>query len=416
MRHNHALQISALFSGLLAGCATPAASGDSQGESGSETDEGETGEAETDETETEDEERVPARGISITQVEANQGVGIPIGLDGAWVDGPSRNTRLLSGRSTLVRLHHELAEGWIPREVEARLRLTDGAGTSLVYTAVEMIDADSDPGKLSGSFTFELDADAGATKPEFSYEVELFEVEGASPSAALEALPEGIWATPSSGPGFVGFEDLDAEFDLVIVPITFEGVTPTIDGNKIHNRMMRMMPVSAVNLEIHEPLEVEGPLAGMDALFWPLEQLREAEDAPPYVYYYAVIETHPSQVNQDAWYAPTSGADKDDANERIAGILDWGDWMDLELHQVFAGNQGLQRIDCTGFPVPNPNPNYPYPDGLIGSWGFDITSGRLFDPGEIRDISTRCNPAWVSDYSWNLMLNRIRTLTAWKYE
>src|SRR5688500_12261678 len=46
---------------------------------------------------------IPARGIVLTDVEANQGVGVPILREGAWVQGSARNAELVRGRDMLLR-------------------------------------------------------------------------------------------------------------------------------------------------------------------------------------------------------------------------------------------------------------------------------------------------------------------------
>ena len=47
-----------------------------------------------------------------------------------------------------------------------------------------------------------------------------------------------------------------------------------------------------------------------------------------------------------------------------------------------------------------PDPDYPYPDGSIGVWGYDLLDGRLVDPSTA-DLMSYCDPAWISDYSFN---------------
>ena len=56
-------------------------------------------------------EPVPARGISIEEVEINQGTRIPIGDGAEWIDGPERNGFLIASRDSLLRIHYSVGEG-----------------------------------------------------------------------------------------------------------------------------------------------------------------------------------------------------------------------------------------------------------------------------------------------------------------
>jgi hypothetical protein len=53
------------------------------------------------------------------------------------------------------------------------------------------------------------------------------------------------------------------------------------------------------------------------------------------------------------------------------------------------------------------DPNYPYSGGLIGSWGWDFRTQKLFDPAKISDIMGYCNSKWISDYTYNAFATRV---------
>lgn len=67
-------------------------------------------------------------------------------------------------------------------------------------------------------------------------------------------------------------------------------------------------------------------------------------------------------------------------------------------------NLNLPHATCSG-QEGNPDPNYPYPGGVIGSWGYDVASGTLYDPDVFVDLMTYCAPEWISDYNFNNVLN-----------
>ncbi|MGK2962196.1 MAG: hypothetical protein ACSLFK_08630 [Gemmatimonadaceae bacterium] len=47
---------------------------------------------------------------------------------------------------------------------------------------------------------------------------------------------------------------------------------------------------------------------------------------------------------------------------------------------------------------------YPYPNARIGVFGFDVASGVVID-SERRDVMSYCGPEWVSDYTYEAVMN-----------
>lgn len=66
-------------------------------------------------------------------------------------------------------------------------------------------------------------------------------------------------------------------------------------------------------------------------------------------------------------------------------------------------NLGRYHAPCGG--AANTDPGYPYGGGLIGHWGYDPRDGDLIDPTSAKDIMTYCNPQWISDYNFELVLD-----------
>ncbi len=61
-------------------------------------------------------------------------------------------------------------------------------------------------------------------------------------------------------------------------------------------------------------------------------------------------------------------------------------------------NLNLPHAPCGG--PSGPDPDYPYAGGGIGTWGYDIETGALYDPAVYVDLMSYCNPEWVSDYNF----------------
>jgi hypothetical protein len=65
-------------------------------------------------------------------------------------------------------------------------------------------------------------------------------------------------------------------------------------------------------------------------------------------------------------------------------------------------NWGRAHAPCGG---PNGvDPAYPYPNARIGVYGFDIVSRQVVD-ALTRDVMSYCSPDWVSDYTYEGVLN-----------
>lgn len=49
----------------------------------------------------------------------------------------------------------------------------------------------------------------------------------------------------------------------------------------------------------------------------------------------------------------------------------------------------------------SPDPNYPYAGAALGTWGYDVWAGKIYDPAKTFDVMAYCNFNWVSDYNVN---------------
>ncbi len=65
-------------------------------------------------------------------------------------------------------------------------------------------------------------------------------------------------------------------------------------------------------------------------------------------------------------------------------------------------NWGRNHAPCGG--PANPDPGYPYANARIGVFGFDVATNVVMD-AERRDVMSYCGPEWVSDYTYEGILN-----------
>lgn len=367
----------------------------------------------------------PARGISLTEVEANQGTAILIGLDGAWVGPTERNAYMIRDRDTLIRTQHVVDEGWIPREITGVLHLIDAQGNELQpRSRTFMVMGDSDPRDLGTEFYFSVLAEEA--QPGLSYWVELRE----ATDTDVDALQEGINTTPEDFEQ-IGYELTALEMKVMLVPISYTWIDPPTlvelnedDVLAIHDDLLQTNPLQTVTYEVHEPYEYDNHITDLGQLLSPMSALRGNEAAEPNVYYHALVDVNGPAVNMVAGIASLTGNTKSDGQNRVAATV-WFKQGDVPpasstgtiVHEI-GHNQGLQHVFCpnAATPAAGPDPNYPHEDGKIGVYGFGIRSFRLYTPTGAHDYMTYCGNAWVSDWTWNKTYQRIRTLTEWDYE
>ena len=393
---------------------------DSEGEAGDgDGDAEESGDGDGDGDPAPSEDR-PARGISITQVEANQGTAVFIGQDGEWVPGEARLGPLVRDRNTLIRLHYTIDPAWTPREIEARLLLEFEDGTSKTLTHRRMVDADSQANSLNGSFYFGLVADAGEVTPGMSFKVELHEVA----DGQGEGLPEGVWQTPPA-PELLGIQPEPMELKIVFVPFhhkygDIDRVADTSEENMkiITEALYEQNAVTTLTWEVHEPMMWEYPMDSLGAVLGPVAALRDNELAFPNVYYHALFPTAGGGIAGVAGVASVPGDGKGEGDQRVS-VTALGPNVAAAagtcVHEV-GHNEGMAHVFCPYAEAASPDPTYPYEYGLLGQWGFGIESFKLYSPDGTYDYMSYCGPSWVSTWSWRKTFSRIRTLTSWDYE
>jgi hypothetical protein len=365
-------------------------------------------------------EQYPATGISITQVEANQGTAVFIGENGEWVPAEQRLAPLVKNRNTLVRIHYEIDASFTPREIEARLILGFPDGSSKTYTRVREVVAPSSPNALSEIFFFGLVAEQGDVVPGMTYKVELHEVE---PTAGVGA-PEGVWQTPPE-PEELGIQYEPVELKIVFVPYhhLYDGIdrlTDTSDSNMkvITDYLFEHNPIEALIWEIHEPELWDLPMDNLGSVLGPLSALRDNELAAPNIYYHALFPVPGGGVAGVAGVASVPGDGFGEGNQRVSVSAlgnNVGNTAGTVVHEV-GHNEGLQHVFCPFAQAASPDPTYPTLNGLLGTWGFGIISLELKSPENHYDYMSYCGPSWVSRWSWGKTFDRVRTLTAWDYD
>ncbi len=371
---------------------------------------------------------VPARGgITVSLVEANSGVAIPIGQDGAWVGPEGRNASLPKGRNTVVRVYVEVDESsWVQRDIEARLHIHLPDGTVETQSEITTISGNSSTTSLQSGFLFGVVGEWMV--PGVKYQVELFEA-----GTGWEALPEV--ATPPSTPpepDLIGAEPVELQMKIVLVPVSYSGPGCSRDVTaddatlqRYADSMYQQNPLETIDIRWDPPyvvndLDLSNP-NDFFALLGRTQQYRASQAPDPNVYYYTLFDNCGACIGDGGGcLLGVAGGIPDDTmgagsmraaiGTQYLGNNEVG--MDTFVHEI-GHTQGRQHITCPGVSSGGPDPTYPYPNGLIGVWGFGVRDFQLRNASNHTDYMSYCSPTWVSDWQWSATFARIRTLTSW---
>ena len=235
-------------------------------------------------------EPYPARGIRISEVYANQGVGVPVVRDGVWVDGAGRNAALVPNRTTLFRGFWDPDEDFEPRPIMARLTIFNPDGSEELAERVFDIDGPSNPSDVDSNLFFVVPGELLPVGVRF--QIELFETE-----YGYEDLPEPDQLAYPPQPGFLGVEDKDLALKVVVVPIRHAvnsacPEAPEVTDEELQylgDQLYQQNPVQRVEMELRDPIDYTNSLNSFSPLLGFLADLRAQDDADPAAYYYGVV-------------------------------------------------------------------------------------------------------------------------------
>lgn len=371
-------------------------------------------------------EPVPALGgLEIDWVEANQGIGVAIGRDGAGVGGSDRTSYLLQNRLTLIRAFwKELPADWVPRKIEGRLIVSYPDGTEKVIKSTPVVEGASFIGNLSKSFYWGLMP--AEVVPGIKYRIELWETEsgfGMLPEGTVEGpVPPRL---PHDGNAFIGIEDSYQTLKVTVVPFNYDdgqGCKTSPDTSPetmqlFQDYMFMMNPIEKLDFTIATPLDWNGPLEDFNELNQFMSGKRTEWGIPENMYLYGLIDTCSGGVNGaggKAFGIPSGTPLKSDAWQRVSSGLSLKNnvqWSaETFVHEV-GHSQGRYHIACSG--EAGTDNTYPNPNGEIGEWGFGVVDFKLYHPTVHKDYMTYCHPVWASTFGWNKVYPTIKALSSW---
>jgi hypothetical protein len=259
--------------------------------------------------------------------------------------------------------------------------------------------------------TFNFELDATLVTRGLSIDVTVRDVASPDDSVTFPAEPLAIETAPFSPVLKVRF-----------VPVRYEGDgsgrLPMLDPKTVEEyrrTLFKLYPVSAVEIDVRSelswPLQVWADGSGWDRLLSAVMETRADDAADDDVYYVGIVSPAPSRGEFCSGGGCVLGlaplAELSDVDSRVAMVLGYeahsGDGtLPQELaHAMGRGHapcgvrQGLDRA-------------YPYGDATIGVFGWDLLDKKIHDPeGSSRDFMSYCHPAWISDYTFDGLYQRM---------
>jgi hypothetical protein len=346
-----------------------------------------------------------AHDISIDQVAVYQTVKIPIAEQGQVVPASERNADVVVGRAALVRVFATLEPAFQSRELSARLLLSDGTVSNEYFAKATLTQASTDDDVDS---TFNLEVPKGAITATSRYSIRIVECGATQGMTAAPTFPtQGDAELQARSTGVL---------KIHLLPFVYGGLLPDTSAGQIgyyKSFFEAMYPITEAEITVGEPLDA----GGFSDLGVTLEQtfaIRDAEAPADDVYYYGIARPA-STLEQFCQGTCTLGvgfvADTDSPDFRSAVGVAFTEESQMSgetlLHEI-GHNHGREHAPCGD--AQDLDPGYPYPNGAIGVWGYDPRDQSLVPPDEVADIMGYCSPQWISDYTYQGLVERVAAL------
>jgi hypothetical protein len=350
-----------------------------------------------------------ARGVSVSEVAAYQSIKVPLNEGMTAIDPDERDVDLIQGRKTLFRVSVNVAPGFAARELSARVQVTQGTGMPMQFFAKQRITKTSTENDTAS--TFQVAVPAEQIGPDTRYAVELVECSEA---------PMGMTVVQPRFPA-MGDTPLDARkmgvLKIKLIPLRANSRTPDTSETALkvyRDYMEAMYPVEKVEFTVGEPTNISYPVNWNNTIDQ-IRQLRQSERPDSDVYYYGLLA--PTQTLREyCRRGCTAGVgyvgDPGQAATRVAMGLAFADETSggVMAHEI-GHNHGRGHAPCApGNQISGVDRGYPHSGAATKVWGYDSRKQTFLDPETTKDIMSYCEPKWISDYTYDGLINRVATL------
>jgi hypothetical protein len=351
-----------------------------------------------------------AQNVTLSQIAVYQTVKIPIMQNGTALASTARNADVVAGRNTLFRVFVTVGTGWTARQLSARVFIQNPASVDTYFSKV-MISASSTDGALTNSFQISVPPDK--ITPDTRYAVEVVECGTGSGTVQTPRFP----ATDGVALG----ARTTGTLKIKLIPVQANAMLPdtTTAALQIYQTLLlAMYPITTLDVSVGDAISVT------DATDWSgnldLVRAKRQTDAPADdVYYYGMLKPAATLRVFCGSGCTTGigfvvGTARNAAASRAAIGVAFADAPSAETmaHEV-GHNHGRNHAPCVtaGGTISGVDAAFPYAGGLIGVPGFDYrTMPIALLPTTRTDIMGYCNNKWISDYTYEGLLNRVATV------
>jgi hypothetical protein len=205
--------------------------------------------------------------------------------------------------------------------------------------------------------------------------------------------------------------DLDVwdtpRFNVTFVPVrqsvnNLVGNVTSSNASQFFSVTRDLFPIADDDADVHAEYVTEAPVlqnenqnGAWGTILSEMDALRVAEGSSRH-YFGVVKTTYTSGVAGIGYIGrPTAlGWDRQPSGAGVAAH-EWG--------------HNWRRRHAPGCGASSPDPSYPYASGKIGVYGLDVGSHSLKSPSGYYDIMGYCGPKWISDYTYEAVLEYRQT-------
>lgn len=356
-----------------------------------------------------------ATGLTITQVALLQGSTVTL-AKGSAKASPRKD--IVAGRAGLMRVFVAPKPGFAPHAITGELSLESSSGMTKL-TAAFTPSAASTEASLTSTLNFEIATDA--IRPDTAYSVTLYDTMASGSDTSGARYPAS------------GVDSLNARatgtLKIVLVPFRYDADgsgrlpdTTAAQVERYRQAFYGMYPAQKVEVTVHAPYPWSSAITPSGSSFstalTAMQKLRISDGVAKNVYYHGIFTPSSSFSTYCAGSCVTglcgmSSSPSDSTVRACVGIGYTGSNSTDTAVQEIGHAHGRNHAPCG---VSGADPGFPYSGASIGTYGYDLSSKALLAPTKYKDLMSYCQPYWVSDYTFQALLERMAYLNTGAFE
>jgi hypothetical protein len=200
----------------------------------------------------------------------------------------------------------------------------------------------------------------------------------------------------------------------MLIPIRANDLVADTDEKSLavyREYVLAMYPLAKIEFTVGEEIE-SGSQVNWNNLIEAIRARRQEDRPDPDVYYYGLLRptmTFGEYCRRGCTAGVGYVGSATQAGTRVALGVGFADEMSaITMAHEVGHNHGRNHAPCApGGGISGVDRNYPHDGAETGVWGFDSRSKKLLSPTETTDIMGYCDPKWISDYTYNGLLDRL---------